>query len=349
MSTYSLMQLSPGGLRQKIRDATGQHKWYLIYVLLLRDLALLGFAIAYIASFSLLFGASSGYVGVASFCILLSLRFVNYGYNFRASLIALFVIFGLMGVNSVVLPLLGPVASLGLNLASLLLILRLTSDTPILGNGGVYTFAYVLVTGIPVTSAEIMQRGAASLLAAVLCGMVFWLHHRHANREISVRLILKWPGLNNATCRWQLRLALGVSLAIFVGQLMGVDRTMWLGFASMSALLPQTTLLRGRATMRFSGVVVGSLLFAGLLAILPARTFFLLAPIAGFCLGLTPSYFLASIFNCFGALSIAYTLFGLVPATLLRIGNNGIGIAVALVVAYGLNAVWHHFYQEAWA
>lgn len=335
MAIYDLMQLSPGILRQKIREAPDRPtKRRLLRALVLRDGLLLGFAVAYIAGFTQLFGPASSYLGVASFCILLSARFVNYTYNARASLGALAVVLGLMWGNSVLLPRLGVGGAGVVNLLSLLVILRLTTAAPIMGNGGVYTFGYVLVTGVPpVGTVAVTGTGLATLAAYLCCAAVFWKHHRHADAHQALWPVVKPPRLTDATWRWQLRLALGVTVALMLGQALHHQRAMWLGFACMSVLLPQTTQLRGRAVLRFSGVVLGSLMFALGTAWLPVAGVALLAPLAGFGLGLTPSYFWASILNCFGALSIVYLQLGGPAAAGLRIMNNGLGILTAVGVA----------------
>lgn len=342
MEFYGLMQLSPGLLREKINHSVGSQRKRLISALVIRDIALLLFAVVYIASFSILFGAVNSYVGVGSFCLLLSARAVNYAYNIRASLGALLITLLLMGINSALIAILPPIGTFGLNLISLLIIIRLTTAKPLYGNGGVYTFSYVLITGIPVTGNEIGQRMVAILLAFILCGWVLWHNQRKKDVKTKMSEILKITSFHDPTLLWQLRLVFGVSIAILIGQLMGVDRTMWMGFAAMSVLLPQNNQLRARASLRISGVIIGSFLFAILLSITPNNWIFLLAPLAGLGLGLTANYFLASIFNCFGALSIAYTLFGIHSAVLLRIFNNGVGIGCALVIAGVGRFLWQH-------
>ncbi|KRN93952.1 FUSC family protein [Pediococcus stilesii] len=342
MGLYGLMQLSPGLLREKISHADGQDRKRLIWALIIRDGALLAFAIVYIACFSILFGPASSYVGVGSFCILLSSRAVSYEYDIKAELLALIVSLSLMGINSVLVPVLSVFEVFVLNLVSLFLIIRLTTAKPLYGNGGVYTFSYVLITGIPVTGTEIGHRMAAIGLAMILCGLVFWHNQRQKNRDVKISEVVKIKSMHDPILRWQIRLVVGVSTAILIGQLLNVNRTMWLGFAAMSILLPQNNQLRERASLRLGGVIIGSIMFALILSVTPIKWFFLVAPIAGLGLGLTPNYFMASIFNCFGALSMAYTLFGLIPAVFLRIFNNGIGIAAALLVAGLGRFLWNH-------
>lgn len=340
MTTYQLMQLSPATLRQKMRDSNGHERRQTTWALLLRDICLLCFAIVYIAGFSYCFGQLNGYVGLASFCMLLSIRFVNYGYRVTDSLGALAIVLLLMGGLSVWLPLLPIMWRLVLNVLALLIILRLTTMNPLLGNGGVYAFSYIIVTSMSVHGADVVPRGWALLLSFVICGVVLWRQHRNDNRQVRVWTVLQFTGWHDAVFRWQFRLAMGISIALFVGQSLHHGRAMWLGFAGMSALLPQQGPLARRAVKRLLGVVLGSVAFAGCVVLLPSQLIFILAPLTGFLLGLTPSYFWASVFNCFGALTIAQGLFGTVPATELRIFNNAVGLITALLIDGLLELVW---------
>lgn len=343
---YQLMQLDPGLLWQKIRIAQGRETWRLLAALVLRDAALLAFAIVYIASFSILFGPSNSCVGVASFCMLLSARYVNYGYRIQDSLLALALILSSIGLMSAWLPHLPFGLAFVLNGLLLLVLLRLTASHPQFGNGGVYVFSYILVVYTKVAPAALPKRWGALLLALLLCGAVLWHQNHTKDRQITLHQILKWPGLTDQVFRWQLRLALGVASVLWLGQFLGNGRARWLGFAGMSLLLPVTTNLKDRGLRRLAGVIVGSIAFTIAMAIVPTRWAFLIAPVTGFGLGLTPSYFWASCLNCFGALAMATTFFGVVPASGLRILNNGLGLLLAGVIAWLCRLVWHYYQQH---
>jgi uncharacterized membrane protein YccC len=183
---------------------------------------------------------------------------------------------------------------------------------------------------------DLEQRAVAFVATLIICGLVLVQKHHAKNRATSLWQVITNGSLNDEIGHWQLRLAFGVGAAVLVGELLQVDRTMWIGFACMSALLPQKQQLLSRAATRFFGVVTGSILFWLLLQTVPGNWAFLLAPVAGFGLGLTTNYFLASLFNSFGALSIAITLFGEQSAVMLRIFNNGIGVGCALLVIVGI-------------
>lgn len=101
----------------------------------------------------------------------------------------------------------------------------------------------------------------------------------------------------------------------------------------MSLLLPQTHQVLSRGISRIIGVMVGSAIFVLYLHFFSIEWVFLLGPLAGFCLELTPHYGWASILNCFGALSAAYVLLGILPAGIIRIQNNLFGILCGLMIA----------------
>ncbi|WP_161870345.1 FUSC family protein [Enterococcus diestrammenae] len=334
MTLYQKMQLSPAVLRQHIRASVAQEKKQYVIALVLRSVLLLLFAIAYISIFTSLFGQKNSYVGVGSLCMLLSIRFVNYGYHIIDSLLALFLISSLYLINSFFLAGLPIILYFVVQLASLSFILLMTTTHPEYGNGGVYAFSYILITSNAVSGQhEILQRTGAVSLSLLFCGLVFLQKHSQADRSRRLHHICKGYSLKQATYQWQLRLALGIAFALTMGNYLAIPRSMWMGFASMSLLLPQTHHILSRGFSRMVGVTIGSVIFVLCLHLFLREWVFLLGPLAGFCLGLTPHYGWASILNCFGALSAAYVLLGILPAGVIRIQNNFLGILCGLGMA----------------
>ena len=60
---------------------------------------------------------------------------------------------------------------------------------------------------------------------------------------------------------WQLRMALGVSLVLTAGQVFGVERFMWMGFACASLLSEYPC--SGDAVVRFRQRIVGAVRWEG--------------------------------------------------------------------------------------
>jgi len=328
---YQLIQLSPGVLRQKITNAPKNSKKKYVIALLLRDFCLLSFAIGYITTFISVFGNENSSVAVASFCMIISLHFVGFGFRASDSIIALAIVLLIMFIGSVLWFVLPTALGLIANLVSLLLILILTSSRPELGNAGVYVFSYIFITGMTVTGSLVITRGIAILTVFIILSLILLFKHSAYDSKIRLHHLFKEINLHSKTTQWHIRLALGISIVIAISDWSNLNRPVWLGYACMSILLPQTGNYFKRAHHRLAGIIFGSLLFIICTNYLPESILFILAPAAGFGLGLTINYFLHSLLNCFGALTLATSIYGLSLSGSIRIWDNFIGISIALI------------------
>ncbi len=334
------MQLSPGALRIKIKDTTGKEKRTYISALLLRDIALLTFAILYITLFVKFFGQANSSVAVASFCMIISMHFVGLGFKVSHSVLALAVVLTLMFAGGLFWFILPPELGFIANFISLLTILLLTSSKPELGNAGVYAFGYIFVTGMTVTGSLSVTRGMALVTVWVILSAILVLRHRAADHDVSVKQVIHKFSVHSVTTQWQLRLAFGISLVLAIADNLNFNRPVWLGYACMSILLQRTPGYIGKSCHRITGVILGTILFTLCMTYLPTNLLFFLAPLGGFGIGLTMDYFLQSVFNCFGALTLATSLYGVQAAGMFRIIDNLAGIAVALICVITFELIW---------
>ena len=334
LTFYDSLQLDPAGLKAAIRTApTGRQRNRLRLAMLVRAILIVGFSIVLIAPISSLFGAENSCVGVVLLCILLSIRFVDFGYCIRDSLINLGLSFFILWTAPALAALTHPVLGAVIHFAALFALFVMTSQRPEMGNGGLYAFSYIFLTGNPVSGELLWNRGLLLLLGFVLCGSVFlWKHRRKHEGQTFIGLLRQFR-LSSPVCRWQLQFALGVSLLLAIGSCFRVERLMWAGFACASLLgcYSSTTdgsrQTRERFSQRIVGAITGSVLFAAVYAVLPASLHGLFGPLGGVCLGFCTDYRYKTALNCFGALLLATGLYGLQGSVLLRIINNLLGAA----------------------
>ena len=97
-------------------------------------------------------------------------------------------------------------------------------------------------------------------------------------------------------------MAVGISLAVLTGELLGLPRIMWVGFSCSSILTAYGSHPVRRAAGRVGGVLGGSLLFCLLYQLCPPALHGGLGILSGLCLGLCASYGFCTVFNCLGAL-----------------------------------------------
>lgn len=329
MRFYDMLQLDPAVLKSKIRacETAGERRRIWI-AMALRSLLIVLFAILFIGSLGSVFGTENNPMGVALFCIFLGIRFVDFGYCIKDSMVTLAIAFTIFLVAPVVATSVNPILAACVHFGAFLTLLLITADKPELGNGGLCGFAYIFLTGNPVTGVIFWKRAALTLVGYLLCGAVLYFKHRNKNKEIRFRQIVAQFDMSQEKSRWQLRMALGVSLVLTLGNFFQLERFMWMGFACASLLssYPYTVNIKERVWQRILGVVVGSALFFVIYQITPEAMYGLLGPAGGLCLGFSTDYRYKTAINCFGALMMAAGVYGIQNAALLRVQNNVLGV-----------------------
>lgn len=336
---YQLLQLSPTALWAAARDATGPGRRRVVAAMAVRAVLLVAFAVAFIGGLTAVFGQDNSSLVVGGFCMLLGIKFVPLGYRAADSVAALAVALALMVLGGVVGLAGSPWLSFAADLVFLTVILVLVAVDPPMGNAGTYVFAYLFVSRTPVAGAALAGRWALAAVVFVLCSAVLLHRHRHAFADVRLLDVLKGFGRSDGRTLWQLRMAAAVAGVLLVGSLLGVPRSVWMGYACMSVLLPYGPEVQGaraaarRGLERAAGVLTGCALYWFLSTVLPAWTHGCFGIVAGICIGFSSRYFWNNVLNCFGALLLASAVFGTAGSAALRVADNVVGIVFALAAA----------------
>ena len=280
-----------------------------------------------------MFGADNTPLAVALFCILLGIRFVSFEYCIGDSLLTLAAALAILVLGPSAAAVLPPLFLIPLHFVCFFSLLYITTQRPEMGNGGLYSFAYIYLTGNPVVGEALIRRGLLALTGYVLCGAILYVKHRHQHKEIRFHHVVQKFDLSKPVYLWQLRMALGVSLVMTAGQVFGVERFMWMGFACASLLseYPYSANTFPRFWQRVVGALAGSCLFFVLYSLLPESLHSLLGPLGGLCLGFCTDYRYKTAMNCLGALMLGAGIYGLQGAVVLRIADTVIGVTFGLV------------------
>lgn len=337
MRFYDTLQLDPAVIKPKIRAAeTKKEKVALAATMAFRSILIVAFATLCIALMGKIFGNENMPMAVALFCILLGIRFVDFNYCIKDSLINFAVVLALLVFAPVLATLAPAPMALLIHFSAFFIILLMSCDKPELGNGGLYNFAYVYLTGNPVTGMALVRRSALALFGFIVCGAILYCKHRKNNPQVRFSQILAQFTLNSEKSRWQLRFAIGVAVVLTLGRVLHVERFMWAGFACASLLsgYPYSADIKGRSWQRILGAIVGSAIFFVLYQIIPASMHTMLGPLGGFCMGFCTDYRYKTATNCLGALMMASSLYGAGGAVCLRVVDTILGVLCSLAVAF---------------
>ena len=340
MKFYDALQLDPAILKRNSAACdTRGGKGYYWTAIAVRSALIVAFAIVFISLLSGVFGADNTPLAVVLFCMMLGIRFVNFEYCIGDSLITLAAVLAILVLAPSAAAVLPPVFLIPLHFAAFFTILSMTAQRPEMGNGGLYSFAYIYLTGNPVAGEALARRGLLALAGYLICGAILFARHRHQHKTTRFHHVVQAFDPSAPLFLWQLRMALGVSLVLTVGQVFGVERFMWMGFACASLLSEYP--YRGNTFTRFwqriVGAVAGSCAFFLFYLIMPEALRPLMGPLGGLCLGFCTDYRYKTAMNCFGALMLATGIYGLHGAVILRIVDTLLGVTFGLVFA----AIFH--------
>ena len=337
MNFYNMLQMNPGDLKASIKKAeTKKDKNKLRLALVTRAILLVLFSIVFIGPLGTIFGQENSPMAVAIFCILLSVRFVDFGYKTTSALVNFAIVFAILLFAPVLASISPAPVSFFIHLIGFFAIAIMTLGDPRMGNSGLFGFCYIYLSGNPVLGQSLINRSLMALTGYVICGLIYFFKFRNRNKEIKFLDTIKSFKMSNPAHRMIVRLALGIAITLTLGQILKTERAMWVGFACASILgtYPYNENIKERFWQRLGGIVAGSLIFAAIYMILPESLHSLLGPLGGLLIGFAATYHCKTAINCLGALLMASGIYGTHSAVMLRIGNNLFGLFIGLAIIW---------------
>ena len=326
MTFYQELQLSSAGSKQLIKNTTDpKEKRRHILIYNFKVYLVMAFCVAVVSLYSKLTGSNNSVVGVTVLLAVLVLRQADFGIKTTHGLLSIAGIFGILMTAPRIANMLSPFPAFIVNVAAILLLMILGCHNVIMYNHSTFVLGYLLLLGYDVTGAEYIKRIEGLAVGMVLCMVIFYKNQKNRPYRRTFLDLFREFDLQSARGRWYLKLTLIVSSAMLFMNLLGLPRAMWAGIACMSVCLPFTEDSISRSGKRWQFNVIGCAIFIVLYLILPESMYPYIGMIGGIGVGYSAGYAWQTVFNTFGALSIAAGLFGMPAAVTLRIGANLFG------------------------
>lgn len=326
MTFYQQLQLSSIGSKQWIQNADDpkeKRKRILIYNF--KVYLVVAFCFAFVSIYSMLFGSENSVVGVVVLLAVMILRQVDFGIDKVHSIGIIFMIFAILAIGPRAANMAAPVPAFCIHFVCIMALMILSCHNVIMSNQSTFILGYLLLFGYDVSGKAYIMRLISLLVGAIICSAVFYKNHKNRSFKRGFSHLFKEFHLFSTRNNWYIRLALGISTAVLIGSLFHMPRTMWIGIASMSVLLPFSKDMVYRVKRRGPFNILGCIIFLILYHLLPSKIFAWIGLIGGIGVGYSAGYAWQTVFNTFGALYIAAGLFGLKTALILRIVANVFG------------------------
>lgn len=348
MTFYQELQLSSAGSKQLIKNTTDpKEKRRHILIYNFKVYLVMAFCVAVVSLYSKLTGSANSVVGVTVLLAVLVLRQADFGIRTSHGLLSIAGIYGILMIAPRVSNMLSPLPAFVVNVAAILLLMILGCHNVIMYNHSTFVLGYLLLLGYDVTGAEYIRRVEGLAVGMILCMIIFYKNQKNRPYRRTFLDLFREFDLHSARGRWYLKLTLIVSSAMLFMNLLGLPRAMWAGIACMSVCLPFSSDLVARAKLRGPYNILGSLIFVVLYIVLPKSMYPYIGIIGGIGVGYSAGYAWQTVFNTFGALSIASGLFGMTGAVVLRIGANVFASIYTVLVDKVLNKIFEWTTQIA--
>ena len=319
MTFYQELQLSSAGSKQLIHKTTNpQEKRRHILVYNFKVYLVMAFCVAVVSLFSRFLGSENSVVGVTVLLAVLVLRQADFGIRTTHGLGVIALLFAILMTGPRLANMLPPLAAFPVHLTCILLLMILGCHNVIMYNHSTFVLGYLLLTGYDVQGYAFLLRVIGLFAGMLLCMGIFYKNQKHRPYRRTFSDLFREFDLHSARSRWYLKLTFIVSSAMLFMNLAGLPRAMWAGIACMSVCLPFTKDCEQRAVPRGLYNIIGCAVFLVLYLLLPENMYPYIGMIGGIGVGYSASYPWQTVFNTFGALSIATTLFGLPYALALR-------------------------------
>lgn len=323
MTLYQELQLSSVGSKQLIKkteDKKEKRRHILIYNF--KVYLVMAFCFAVVTIFSQIFGSANSVAGVTILLALLVLRQADFGIHTTHGLLSIAGIFTILMVGPKVSNLVSPTLALPINIACIFMIMILGCYNVIMSNQSTFVLGYLLLQGYDVSGTDYLMRVVGLFVGMILCMAVFYKNQKNRPHTKGFLDLFRDFDLKSEQSRWYVKFTLIVSLALWMVSFAGLPRAMWMGIACMSICQLKHEGCVEKAKKRGPYNVVGCLIFLALYRLLPTSMYPYIGIIGGIGVGYSAGYAWQTVFNTFGALSIAAGLFGPIAAVVLRMGLN---------------------------
>ena len=291
----------------------------------------MAFCVAVVTLFSKIFGADNSVPGVVVLLAVLVLRQADFGVRTSHGLLCIAGIFGILIAGPRITNMMHPVPAFFVNMACILILMIFGCHNVIMSNQSTFVLGYLLLQGYDVSGHAYVLRVISLLIGMGICMAVFYKNQKNRPyrrtfldlfREFDVRSARNW---------WYIKLTLIVSSALLIVSLLGWPRAMW---RESPACLYVFHFMRTVWSVQNAGDrfnIVGCMIFLILYHVLPESMYPYIGMIGGIGVGYSAGYAWQTVFNTFGALSIASGLFGAGTAVTLRIIFNVMGSVYTVV------------------
>lgn len=249
--------------------------------LLLDKFILISVILVFVNMYSKIFGSENILIGVTVITAVLMFKEMDLGYNLKQTIllvVGLFTYIGFIASLNSINMFLGFV----INLVSIFFTIYFSTENIYTRAYLPFILMYVFMEGNSISESTLLTRVVASFIGGAIIGLTLYVtRKKKAVSDKNVLDIFKENiDVSNERIRFSVKMALGVSLAILIGRIIGAEKGMWISIAVMSLTQPQFEETKERMKKRILSTIIGFAIFIVLFKIIIPSEYIALASMA---------------------------------------------------------------------
>lgn len=282
---------------------------------------------------SAIFGSNNSLTWVGTIVAIMLYWDLNIGINKRQAPIIIFSLFIFTGIAN-------RVAEINLILGMIINLISIFSITYLLSSKPEYKayipliLIYIFDQSNIAVGKDFYTRMISLALGGLITGIVYYFRHRDLKEEFkSIKEQIKGVDITSPRFIISLRMSIGVSIAILIGTLLGIQRTMWISISVMSLTQLEFETTKERFKHRIIYTIIGAVAFVLLFQVLIPEKYDALASIVlSYIYTFIESYKHKMIFITVSALSASMVIFDTTTAIATRIILIILGCILAILI-----------------
>lgn len=331
MTFYQELQLDQAGSKRYVASFDKpKDKFVHILILIFKAFLNIAFSMAVIIVSGIIFGFENCIAGLVLLLGISVFRFTDLDIRANHSVGAIYLIFAIYAICPKLAHLVPVGCDLLIHVFSILLLVILGCHNVMWCNHSTMILSYLLLYGSDVSGISYLKRVICLIIGATLTALVLYRNRRKTRFENGFKTLFTDFRLSDERTRWQIKIALCVSGALFIATVLGVPKPAWAGIAAMSVTVPQG-IVQQRVESRIRANVMGCIFLSVACTIIPVGLWSYLGLIGGFGAAFSGKYEGQTTWNSFSALSAATSALGAKSALIFRILNNIFGALFAFL------------------
>lgn len=282
---------------------------------------------------SAIFGSNNSLTWVGTIVAIMLYWDLNIGINKRQAPIIIFSLFIFTGIANRVAEI-NPILGMIINLISIFSITYLLSAKLEYKAYIPLILIYIFDQSNVAIGKDFYTRMISLALGGLITGIVYYFRHRNVKEEFkNIKEHIKDVDIISPRFIISLKMSIGVSIAILIGTLLGIQRTMWISISVMSLTQLEFETTKERFKHRIIYTIIGAVTFVLLFQVLIPEKYDALASIVlSYIYTFIESYKHKMIFITVSALSASMVIFDTTTAIATRIILIILGCILAILI-----------------